>query len=205
MTRSALAVVVAAGIITLGPLPAAAQSDPAAGGGAAQTEPAQPELSREAQIDQLLETLRTAKDADAAKSAERSIMAIWLQSGSDTVDLLMSWALEAIEQKQYALALDYLDRITILKPDYVEGWNKRATVHFLNDDYSKSLADIGRVLSLEPRHFGALSGLGAMLRSIGEDDRAIAAYKKALEIDPHLDDVKKALEELEKETAGRDT
>jgi tetratricopeptide (TPR) repeat protein len=78
----------------------------------------------------------------------------------------------------------------------VEGWNKRATVYYLTDDYAKSLSDIQRVLALEPRHFAALSGLGAILSDIGDDQRAIEAYQEALTIDPHLDNVKKALDEI---------
>lgn len=156
-------------------------------------------LSGEARLDPLFDTLATA-DEDAAEAAEHDIIAVWMESGSDTVDLLMQWTLGAIEAKDYALALDYLDRITALEPEYVEGWNKRATVHFLKEDYAKSIADIERVLALEPRHFGALSGLGTILHEIGEEKRAIEAYKRALAINPHLDNVKKALEDIDVET-----
>jgi Flp pilus assembly protein TadD len=92
-----------------------------------------------------------------------------------------------------------------MEPGYVEGWNKRATVHFLMDDYGKSISDIGKVLEIEPRHFGALSGLGIIFRSLGENEEAKAAFRAALEIDPHLKDVKDELDSLEAETAGRDT
>ena len=160
--------------------------------------------SRAEQLDTLFGTLKSAKEEEAAKSAESDIIRLWLESGSDTVDLLMSWTLSAIEEKNYPLALDYLDRMVVMKPDFPEAWNKRATVHFLADDYSSAIADIERVLMLEPRHFGALSGLGAIMREIGEKERAIEAYRKALEVDPHLDNVKKALGDLEKEMAGRE-
>ena len=118
---------------------------------------------------------------------------------------MMSWTLASIEEKNYGLALDYLDRLLIMKPDYAEGWNKRATVHFLKDDYPKAIADIERTLALEPRHFGALSGLGTIMRDLGQKDRALTAYHKALEIDPHLDTVKEAVTEIEGEMAGRET
>jgi tetratricopeptide (TPR) repeat protein len=157
----------------------------------------QPPLSRSEQLDQLFATLATAGSTEAARAAEEKIVGLWMESGSDTIDLLMKWALQAIDEENYPLALDLLDRVTTLEPDYVEGWNKRATVYFLTDDYSKSLADIRRVLALEPRHFAALSGLGAILADVGDDKRAIEVYKRALEIDPHLDNVKKALEEIE--------
>jgi tetratricopeptide (TPR) repeat protein len=157
----------------------------------------QPPLSRAEQLDQLFATLATADSTEAARAAEEKIVGLWMESGSDTVDLLMKWALQAIDEENYPLALDLLDRITTLKPNYVEGWNKRASVYYLTEDYSKSLADIRRVLALEPRHFAALSGLGAILADVGDNKRAIEVYKRALEIDPHLDNVKKALDEIE--------
>jgi tetratricopeptide (TPR) repeat protein len=160
--------------------------------------------SRQERLESLFSTLKSATDEDAAKAAENDIITLWLESGSDTVDLMMSWVLAAMEEKDYGLALDYLDRMLILKPDYAEAWNKRATVHFLEDDYPKAIADIERALALEPRHFGALSGLGTIMRDIGDEDRALAAYKKALEIDPHLDTVKEAVTEIEGELAGQE-
>jgi tetratricopeptide (TPR) repeat protein len=109
-----------------------------------------------------------------------------------------------MDEEDYPLALDLLDRIVTLQPDYVEGWNKRATVHFINDDIGKSLSDLERVLALEPRHFGALAGLGTIFRELGDNRRAIEAYRHALELDPYLEDVGKAIEELENEGGGRD-
>lgn len=166
--------------------------------------PAPVTVSRAEKLDQLFATLKTATDKDAAKEAENAIVRLWLESGSDTVDLLMSWTLKAMEDKDYPLALDFLDRITMMKPDYAEGWNKRATVYYLVEDYSKSIADIARTLAIEPRHFGALSGLGTLMRGIGDNKRAMEAYRQALAFDPHLDNVKKALEELEEETGGEE-
>ena len=162
-----------------------------------------PAKSRAEQLDTLFQTLRAASSKEAAKAAEDGIWRLWLESGSDTIDLLMSWAMKAMEAKDYATALDFLDRVVIMKPDYAEGWNKRATVYFLMDDYSKSIADIGKTLALEPRHFGALSGLGMIMRELGEDKRAIEAYQKALAVDPNLDGVQKALDELQAKAAGK--
>jgi tetratricopeptide (TPR) repeat protein len=159
---------------------------------------------KKAELDALFQTLRSTKDKDEAKSAETRILALWLDSGSDTIDLLMNWVIGAIEDKDYAAALDLLDRVTSMKPDYAEGWNKRASVYFLLDDYSKSASDIRRTLALEPRHFGALSGLGMIIRSLGDNKGAMAAYRQALEFDPFLDNVREALEEMEKKAAGRD-
>lgn len=168
----------------------------------ATTEAAPPD--RAAALDALFDTLRAAGSEDDARAAEDGIATIWLQSGSDTVDLMMDWTLSAIDEEDYPLALDLLDRIVTLEPDYVEGWNKRATVHFINDDLGKSLSDLERVLVLEPRHFGALAGLGTIMRELGDNQRALVAYRQALELDPYLDDVQKAIDEIEKEVAGQD-
>jgi len=167
--------------------------------------PVAQEQTREARLAALFESLKAETDADAAGEIENEILDVWLASGSDTVDLLMDWTLQAMESKQYPRALDFLDRIILMEPTYVEGWNKRATIHFLMDDYGKSIADIGKVLELEPRHFGALSGLGIMFRSLGDEERAKAAFRAALDVDPHLDNVREELESLESETAGEDT
>lgn len=163
------------------------------------------EVSKTERIDTLFASLRSETDPDAADEIENAILELWLESGSDTVDLLMQWTLKAMEDKQYPRALDFLDRIILLAPGYVEGWNKRATVYFLMDDYGKSIADIGKVLELEPRHFGALSGLGMIMRSLGDDEGAKRAFREALAVDPHLDNVREELESLEAETAGEDT
>lgn len=161
--------------------------------------------SRAEQLDALFETLKSAKSEEAATAAENSIVALWLDSGSATVDLLMEWTLAAVKEKNFPLALDYLDRILTLKPDYVEGWNTRATVYFMSEDYGRALADIEKTLALEPRHFGALSGLGTILREIGDEKRALEVYRRAIAVDPHLPAVQKAIDDLEgKGAAGRD-
>jgi tetratricopeptide (TPR) repeat protein len=153
-------------------------------------------------LDELFATLKSAKSDAAAKTAEGEILRLWLDSGSDTVDILMVWAIRAMGAKEYSTALDLLDRIVTMKPDYIEGWNKRATVYFLTDDYAKSIADIGRTLALDPRHFGALAGLGMIMHGLGDDKRAIEAYKGALAVDPYLDNIKKALDALQAGDTG---
>lgn len=162
-----------------------------------------PAPTPQAELDQLFTELKNATNADAAKAAEAAILQRFLRSGSDTVDLLMSWAIDSMNSENYPLALDILDSVIVLKPDYAEGWNKRATVFYLSDDYGKSLADIRQVLALEPRHFGALSGLGMIMRDIGQKEKAKVAFRAALDVDPFLENVKKALQQLEKETAGQ--
>lgn len=163
------------------------------------TTPEAAPVGRAAELDELFKTLKTATSAEAARAAERSISAIWLDSGSPSVDLLMNWAIRAMSDKDYPVALDFLDRVVTMKPDYVEGWNKRATVYYLVDDYGKSIADIERVLAIEPRHFGALAGLGTILRDLDENEKALVVYRRLLEIDPHMDDVRKVVDKLTSE------
>ena len=91
-----------------------------------------------------------------------------------------------------------------LKPDYVEGWNRRATIHFINKEYGKSLADIRQVLAREPRHFGALTGLGVIMQEFGEDKLALEAFRRALAVDPHLQKVPDFVKTLIEKVEGRD-
>ena len=160
--------------------------------------------TRAEQLDGLFDALAAARTEASAQVIERDILEVWLQSGSDTVDLLMEWTLEAIDAEEHARALDFLDRVITLEPNYVEGWNKRATVHFMNDDLAKSIADLEMVLSIEPRHFGALAGLGTILDELDKDELALAAYRKALELDPFMEDVQEAIDDIEKEHGGQD-
>jgi tetratricopeptide (TPR) repeat protein len=155
-------------------------------------------------LDELFEKLPENAGSPAGRRIEAEILGRLHESGSDTVDLLLSWANQAIEEQDYPVALDLLDQIVILKPDFAEAWNKRATVYYLLDDYSASLTDIRQTLALEPRHFGALSGLGFIFEALDRKEDAIRVFRRALEINPQLDKVRETLEQLEKETAGDD-
>jgi tetratricopeptide (TPR) repeat protein len=174
-----------------------------ADGGARQTLAETAPKSRAEQLDELFATLAASENGEAAKAAERGILRLWLESGSDTIDLLMNRALAATDEEEYPLALDFLDRIITLEPGYAEGWNRRATIHFLNDDYGKAIADLEQVLAIEPRHFGALAGLGTMLRELGHEQLALDAYRQALALDPVMSEVQKAIDELEADSGGR--
>ena len=157
----------------------------------------------ELSLDDLFAKLRVNATGPAGDRIETEILRRLGRSGSATADLLMSWAVDAMGEKNYPLALDVLDQIIVVKPDFVEAWNKRATVHFLMDDYGDSLSDIRQTLALEPRHFGALAGFGMILQAMDKNEEAIRVYKRALEIDPRLDKVRESLEALEKETGGK--
>jgi tetratricopeptide (TPR) repeat protein len=154
-------------------------------------------------LDTLFAALKIAPDDASAKAIEDRIWALWLASGSDTCTLLMTRVKEATDDKNLDLATRLLDAVIALKPDYVEAWNRRATVHYLKQDYGHALADLRQVLAREPRHFGALSGLGLILQDIGDDKHALEAYRKALEIDPHLENIPEVVKTLSEMVEGR--
>ena len=154
-------------------------------------------------LDTLFGALKIAPDQTSAKAIEGRIWAVWIASGSDTCNLLMSRVKDATDDKDYDLAIKLLDAIIALKPGYVEAWNRRATIYYLKQDYAHSIADIAEVLAREPRHFGALSGLGMMLQEIGDDKDALDAYRRALAIDPHLENVPDVVRTLTDKVEGR--
>ena len=155
-------------------------------------------------LDTLFAALKIAPDEDSAKAIEQRIWAVWMISGSDTCNLLMARVKAATDAKDYDLALKLLDAVVEINPGYVEGWNQRATIYYLKDDYAHAIADIGEVLKREPRHFGALSGLGVILQEIGDDKDALNAYRDALKIDPHLENIPDTVKELTVKVEGRD-
>src|SRR5258707_3687787 len=109
-------------------------------------------------LDFLFGALKAAPDEASAKHVEARIWALWLQTPSDTAALLMMRAKSAMDAQQMDVALKLLDAVVKLRPDYVEGWNRRATLYYLKNDYAHSLEDIEQVLVREPRHFSALAG-----------------------------------------------
>ena len=155
-------------------------------------------------IDFLFEALKVAPDDASAKSIEERIWAVWLVSGSDTTDLLMSRVKQAIDKKEVDLAIRLLNTIIEIRPNYAEAWNRRATMFYLKKDYGNALADIQQVLAREPRHFGALAGLGTILEDVGEEKRALDAFRKALAVHPRLKGISDHVKELSLKVEGRD-
>ena len=155
-------------------------------------------------LDFLFGALKAAPDETSAKAIEDRIWATWTAAGNETTNLLMSRAKKAIDDSDHDLALKLLDAVIEIKPDFTEAWNRRATVYFLKKDYANSLADIGKVLMREPRHFGALSGLGLIMQDIGDEKRALDAYRKALEVYPRLKGVPDKVKSLQEKVEGRD-
>lgn len=156
----------------------------------------------QARIDRLFDELRRARNEQAAERVAARIRNEWTRSGSASVDLLMQWSQEAMKKENTAVAMDFLDQVVMLAPDYAEGWNRRATLHFTMENYSKSMADIGRVLRLEPRHFGALGGMATILKNAGHKEAAMHAYERVLEVYPMMRSAQTELGNLADELTG---
>ncbi len=155
-------------------------------------------------LDFLFGALKLAPDDDTAKAIEQRIWALWVVSRSDTTNLLMTRVKTALEQKDTELAIKLLDAIVKIKPDYIEAWNRRATIYYMKKDYSHSLSDIREVLRREPRHFGALSGLGLIMQDIGDDKQALEVYRRALAVYPRLQRIPDVVKTLQEKVEGRD-
>jgi tetratricopeptide (TPR) repeat protein len=160
--------------------------------------------AEKAQLERLFEALKLAPDEESAKYFENRIWAIWLNSPSDTASLLMGRVKTAIDAKEYDLAIKLLNAIIDLKPDFAEAWNRRASVYFTKKDFGRSVADIHEVLAREPRHFGALSGLGIILQELGDEKGALEAFRRALAIHPHLERIPELVKQLTEKLEGRD-
>ena len=135
-------------------------------------------------IDELFDSLKREPNQEKASRIATEIRMNWLNQGSDSVNALMDWAQQAMEDSRYNVALDLLNQVIVLFPTYVEGWNRRATLHYITGDYQKSMADIAQTLALEPRHFGALMGMAKILSVDHEDHRALEVYERVLAIYP---------------------
>jgi tetratricopeptide (TPR) repeat protein len=189
------------GVLTASALSAA----PALAADAAQASVTSELTTPKQRLDTLFAELKRQGDQDKAREISNRIRVEWQDSGSATVNLLMQWASKAVETNREASALDIFDQVITLAPHYVEGWNQRATLHYKMSNYRKSMSDINQVLALEPRHFGALAGMAAILTSSGEDELALRAWEQFLEIYPADRMAQEQLGALEEKLAGNRT
>lgn len=203
--RFRLAAIALIGVLGFG-WPAFAQSPRSDGEvqGFAQPPEKLPKVPRGQDIEFLFGALRAAPTPEAAKAVEGRIWALWMVSPSDTAMLLMNRVRRAVEVKNLDLAVKLLDSIVVLRPDYIEAWNRRATLHYMRKDFTRSLEDIQQTLAREPRHFGALAGLGMIMQELGEDKRALEVYRKAIEVNPHLPRIPDLIKSLTEKVEGRD-
>jgi tetratricopeptide (TPR) repeat protein len=162
-----------------------------------------PVVARQEKIAALFDRLASERDPDTAKRLAESLEAVWFRSGSETADLLMQRASAAIAKGNYRLALELLDKITLLEPAWVEVWNRRATVHSEIGDADGAMTDIDRILKLEPRHFGALIAMGTILEKEGFEQRALEVFRRVLAIYPLLPLLQDHVDRLEISVEGR--
>ncbi|TJV02574.1 MAG: hypothetical protein E5Y12_19640 [Mesorhizobium sp.] len=186
-------------LLVSGALPA--RADDQAAPPAAPNAPAAP-MTKQDRLDKLFTDLKRERNEKAAERIAGNIWNEWSQSGSASIDLMMQWSQKAIENQKFDVALDFLDQVVTLQPSYAEGWNRRATVHFMMKNYGKSMSDIDRALQLEPRHFGALSGLAQIMALTGHKQSALEAWQKVLVIYPMMRSAQDQVATLSEELAG---
>jgi len=163
-------------------------------GAAGQTDP---------RLDALFDKLKSTTDVVEARSIEQTIWRVWLASGDSKVDSIMARGLRAMTFRDHAAALGMFDQIVNRAPDFAEGWNKRATIYYMLGNYDASVADIERTLALEPRHFGALSGLGLIRLAQGNEAAALQAFDAALAVHPNLTGADTHIKKLRERVKGR--
>lgn len=171
---------------------------------APQTLPKAARGDRTRNLEFLFGALKVAPDETSAKAIEQRIWALWMVSPSDTANLLMTRVRTAIEAKETDLAIKLLDGIVRIKPDYIEAWNRRATLYYLKKDFGSSLADIRQVLKREPRHFGALMGLAMIMTEVGDEKQALEVYRRILAVYPKMQRIPELVKTLQEKVEGRD-
>jgi tetratricopeptide (TPR) repeat protein len=120
---------------------------------------------------------------------ESAMWSVWSRSGDPEVDRLFAIGVEQMSQRQLAAAVETFTRVIERRPDFAEGWNKRATVYFMLGDHRRSLADCDEVMARNPYHWGALSGYGMIYMQLDQPARAIDYLERALAVNPNLDQV----------------
>ena len=154
-------------------------------------------------LEVLFETLLGTADRHVAHRVEETIWRLWIEHDDPAVALLMRNGMSAMNRGDQRSALEDFDQIVRIAPGFAEGWNKRATVHYLLGNYQDSLDDIERTLALEPRHFGALSGRGLVYGALEDPERALEAFEAALEVNPHMPGARSNAEALRKLLEGQ--
>lgn len=156
-----------------------------------------------AKLDGLFDRLKTAEEGEAGR-IETEIWIEWSKSGSPALDLLLQRGRDAMDLGDYPAAIEHFSAIIDQDPDFAEAWNARATAFYMEGEFGPSVSDIAQVLTRNPRHFGALSGLAMILEQTGKPERALEVYKAALAIHPHLEGASEAIERLETEAEGQE-
>ncbi len=153
------------------------------------------EVGRMEDVPALVKVLRD-PDPVVRALAEHALWQVWSRSGDSEIDRLFQQGVAQMTQRDGPAAIATFSRIIEKRPEFAEGWNKRATVYFLMGEYEKSLADCDEVVKRNPSHFGALSGYGQIYLQLNQPDRALAYFERALAVNPNLEQVEQVIEEL---------
>lgn len=153
-------------------------------------------------LDDLFARLTTTQDAAEAQVIENVIWTIWLEGHDDTLNQLLAQGTRDMQVGDLDAAIERFSTLIEMAPDFAEAWNKRATVYYMTGRYDESIADCMQVLAREPRHFGALSGLGLIHEARGEDNEALDWFRRALEQNPHMPGIRQRVEALSVEVEG---
>lgn len=162
-----------------------------------------PANAQTAKLDDLFSRLLIA-DEETASTIEQEIWIEWSKSGSPSMDLLLERGRNAMAEGAPEIAIQHLTALIDHDPDFAEGWNARATAYYQTGNFGPSIADIAHVLTLNPRHFGALSGLGSIFEELERPEQALEVYRAALAIHPHQVGVVEAVKRLESQLQGDD-
>ena len=153
--------------------------------------------------DEMFEKLKNAPSESEANDAAQDIWASWMESGSATVDMIMQRGVEAQMMGDPATARAFFDRAILIKPDYAEAWNRRATIFMQQENFTEALRDLNEALKLEPRHFGAWSQLAMLFEAMDAPDQALDAWREALAVYPTMREARSAEKRLVKQAEGR--
>jgi tetratricopeptide (TPR) repeat protein len=193
-----IVVIATLALAVLGPAPAVS-ADTSANEAAPSAQP------KPRRLNQLFATLKDLKDRQAAKVVVSEIWMLWGRSGRNDIDAMMRDAMAKLNTSQLGRALALFDQIVKRAPGFAEGWNKRATVLYFLNQHERSLADIAKVLALEPRHFGALSGKGAILMAQKKYHEALEVYRRAMAINPAMDEARSIVPMLKMMVGEKET
>jgi len=167
------------------------------------------QLAQAASMDDVPVLLERLRDADEGvrEIAERAVWVLWSRSGNPQVDTLFLQGIDQMNTGQFQEGIATFGRVIELAPGFAEGWNKRATLYFLSGDLQRSLRDCDEVMKRNPNHFGALAGYGQIYMQLGDYEKALAYFKRALAINPNLEGVEFQVRVLERllEERGKKT
>ena len=156
-------------------------------------------------LDGLFQRLQHTPNPTEAQVLEQQIWQVWLESDDAAINRLMQQGVFALSAQDYATALQTFTRMTDQAPKFAEGWNKRATVYYLMGNWGASVRDIQRTLVLEPRHFGALFGLGLIYEELDQPEAALRSFEATLVLNPHSESTRQMIEQLRQQLRGSPT